>query len=457
MKWFVLLFLVAPAFAANWYVLKGASGTNAGTSWTNAWTEFNQVNFSSVACGDTIWLGGGTYTTAMSVSKTCSSGSQLMISSVLSTDATPTSAPGYTTAVLNQVIGSSGGIDVQGAYITVNGRKGTVGTEGTFGIVLQCSSGNSCGPMTIGSSVNSSNITITEIEVYGPPCVTSGGSGEGSCTGDTHAIDHGSNSVTNLTIDHTWLHRFAEIIRPYQWTNWVVQYSDLDTTRQTPDEHEDIVYAANPSSGTMDNNVIWGSPNDGIFFDFGGNSLTFYRNVYYNSGGAFITFKSGFTNGAVVMYNNTFSSDTTFGDFTCPSNCPWIDWTGTPSSVAMENNIFDHVGFSGSPGSGDYNFYSTDVGKGDSGTHSATYTSAFPPSNTQFINISTSNPITSNYELTSTGKTLFAAGTTLGSPYNVDMNGNVAKVPWFVGAYNDPPSTHGAFSHATVSGSLVLN
>lgn len=450
----LLLSIPMPAFAANWYVLKGATGTNAGTSWTNAWTEFNQFNSASVACGDTVWIGGGTYTTDMTVSKTCTSGNPLTIESVLSTDTVPTSAPGYTTAVLNQVIGPD--IDVQGAYITVSGRKGTVGTEGTFGIVLQCASGNSCGTMTIAGSVNSSNITISEVELYGPPCVTSGGDGEGSCTGDTHAVDHGSNSVTNLLLDHMWMHRFAEIIRPYQWTNWTVQYSDLDTTRQTPDEHEDVVYAANPSSGTMAYNVIWGSPNDGIFFDFGGNALTFYGNVYYHSGGAFITFKSGFTNGAVVMYNNTFSSDTTFGDFTCPSNCPWIDWTGTPSSVAMENNIFDHVGFSGSPGTGDYNFYSTDVGKGDSGANSATYTSAFPPSNTQFVSISTSNPATSNYELTTAGKTLFATGTALSSPYNMDMNGLTRGINgWTIGAYQTPSAGASAPTCTPGSGTYV--
>ena len=88
-------------------------------------------------------------------------------------------------------------------------------------------------------------------------------------------------------------HRFSEIIRPYQWTNYTVQYSDIDTTRQSPDEHEDFVYAANPSSGTMRYNIWWGSPNDGIFFDMGGNSLTFYGNVVYHSGGAVITFKTG--------------------------------------------------------------------------------------------------------------------------------------------------------------------
>ena len=252
-----------------------------------------------------------------------------------------------------------------GAYITINGRKGTIGTEGTFGIVVECSS--NCDAVTVAESGSVANATLTYIELFGPPCVTSGGNGEGSCTGDTHGVDHGSAATTNLLLDHMWMHRFSEIIRPYQWTNYTVQYSDIDTTRQTPDEHEDFVYAANPSSGTMRYNIWWGSPNDGIFFDMGGNSLTFYGNVVYHSGGAVITFKTGYSNGAVIMYNNTFSSDETFGDYQCPGNCPWIDWTGTPSSSVVENNIFDHVAWSGAPKTANYNAYSSDIGKRDSG------------------------------------------------------------------------------------------
>jgi hypothetical protein len=284
-----LLLLAIPFFgpfahAASWYVLKGATGTNAGTSWTNAWTEINQIS-SSIACGDIVWIGGGTYTTATTITKTCTSGSPLTIQSVLASDSVPTTAPGFTSAVLNQVIVNSGGIDIGGgAFITISGRKGTIGTEGTFGIVFQCLSGNACGPITVGANTAAANITLTFLELFGPPCVTSGGSGEGSCTGDTHAVDHGSAATTNLLLDHMWMHRWAEIVRPFQWTNYTIQYSDLDTTRETPDEHEDIMYAANPSSGTMRYNTIWGSPNDGIFFDFGGNALTFYGNVYSTPG-----------------------------------------------------------------------------------------------------------------------------------------------------------------------------
>jgi len=57
--------------ANYWYVDSAASGTNAGTSWTNAWESFADINWTSVADGDTIYISGGssgkTYTDTLTV------------------------------------------------------------------------------------------------------------------------------------------------------------------------------------------------------------------------------------------------------------------------------------------------------------------------------------------------------------------------------------------------------
>jgi len=62
-----LLFIVAlflslslPIYATNWYVYKNASGSNNGTSWTNAWKSFSNINWSSIKPGDYIYISGGT-------------------------------------------------------------------------------------------------------------------------------------------------------------------------------------------------------------------------------------------------------------------------------------------------------------------------------------------------------------------------------------------------------------
>ena len=58
----VVLFLLIslPSYATNWYVYKNASGSNNGTSWTNAWQSFSVINWSLVNPGDFVYISGGT-------------------------------------------------------------------------------------------------------------------------------------------------------------------------------------------------------------------------------------------------------------------------------------------------------------------------------------------------------------------------------------------------------------
>jgi len=61
--WFgVLLVVASPLVAADRYVRAGATGANNGTDWTNAWTNFNQVVWSQIGSGSTLWIAAGTYT-----------------------------------------------------------------------------------------------------------------------------------------------------------------------------------------------------------------------------------------------------------------------------------------------------------------------------------------------------------------------------------------------------------
>ena len=56
----ILFFSAFSLSAANtWYVAREATGSNTGTSWANAWTNFNAIVWSSVQAGDTINVSGG--------------------------------------------------------------------------------------------------------------------------------------------------------------------------------------------------------------------------------------------------------------------------------------------------------------------------------------------------------------------------------------------------------------
>ena len=48
------------ASAANWYVDNEASGSDNGTSWTNAWPSFASIIWASIQPGDTLYISGGT-------------------------------------------------------------------------------------------------------------------------------------------------------------------------------------------------------------------------------------------------------------------------------------------------------------------------------------------------------------------------------------------------------------
>jgi hypothetical protein len=55
----LLLLSSLPLYATNWYVYKNASGSNNGTSWTNAWKSFSVINWSLIQPGDNIYISGG--------------------------------------------------------------------------------------------------------------------------------------------------------------------------------------------------------------------------------------------------------------------------------------------------------------------------------------------------------------------------------------------------------------
>ncbi len=441
----VLIFSAGSAFAAaapqNWYVQKGATGANTGTSWTNAWNELSQINFSSVNCGDTVWLAGGTYTTSLSINKTCSAGAVLNINRVLSTDAVPVASPGWNSSFDSQVIISDNEIFLNGgAYYTVNGRIGTpVGNN--FGISVRCTSSGGCegiGPVQAGAL---SHITISYVELFGPACITANGSGPGNCSGsvDGFNIAPSSNPIDSLLLDHMWIHRWSETIRENKWSNAIIQYCYIGEIRQASSggEHEDIVYSYPSTNQTWRYNHIYSSPNDGMFHEFstGAVNEAYYGNVIYHSGAAIISWKSGSTFGPVTLINNTFENDGTFGDVQ-PGN---INWAGSfVAGSVVENNIYENIsnGGNGPQGTVDYNAYSTGIGQ-DSGAHSFTYVPGTLGLSVMFVNESPSNPVAADFLLTALGATTFQGGKALSAPYDKDPDGNTrgADGHWYLGAY----------------------
>jgi hypothetical protein len=429
----LLMFTAAEGFGANYYVRKGATGTNAGTSWTNAWNEMSQINFSSVACGDTIWVAGGTYSTTLTAVKNCSSGAALTINRVLSTDSVPAAAAGWNTSFDSQVIilnwSGYAGIRLNGINnVTIDGRAGNPLKGTAYGIVVQCSTLTSCDGINDGASNN--NYTIQNVEIYGPTCVMSQSCNNNGASGIN--LPYGGSG---FTFNNVYVHQWGEALRAINWSNATIENSFICCTHNDNIQHEDIIYIDHGFSNmTMKYNTIWSSPNDGIFFDEGGtNGFYFYGNVYYHSGGQLMTFKAcGGTPAAkgVTIYNNVFLNDGTFGDY----QPAWLDFSCVDTtSGAFQNNVMQqmYLANGASPPSPDYNAYDI-CGDKDKGAHTICYTAG-----SQFISTSPSNPLAANFRLTPTGATTFSGGATLPSPYNLDADGNSrgSGGHWYIGAF----------------------
>jgi hypothetical protein len=273
-------------------------------------------------------------------------------------------------------------------------------------------------------------MTVSYVEMYGPPCVLLENCGGGGASGFNVAPS--SNTVSYIELDHDWIHRWGEGVRTSNWSNCTIQHTDIDTTHNDGQQHEDVMYNYAQTNLTMAYNRIWGSPNDGIFFDFGGTSgFYFYGNVFYHSGGEYIVFKGGYANASnIAIYNNVFEADGS-GDY--PTG--WLDFTGA-NGGEVKNNAFENVssngGAAGSP-SEDYNAYNSGGGFSDGGSHSFTYTAG-----TQFVNEpDASTPTSADFHLTTAGATAFGRGTALAAPYNMDPDKNTRGVggPWYIGAY----------------------
>lgn len=113
-----LLLITTRSYSANYFVDINASGSNTGTSWDDAWENMDNIVWASVNPGDTIWISGGTYNKALTVSKSGESGNYI---NVRPGAAHPTLSSGHDGIVI--ITGADYGISVSGttSYINIDG------------------------------------------------------------------------------------------------------------------------------------------------------------------------------------------------------------------------------------------------------------------------------------------------------------------------------------------------
>jgi len=249
----------------------------------------SSINWSGISAGDTLWLAGGLYTNYMVIGKGGTAGNPVYIKRVLSTDSTPTSASGWSSAFDSQVIicspvnavntgevnwnGSAGG------HIYMDGRtsswSGTNETLWTCGIELLYntntpSSAGQGGCLVIapsGLSYNSglADLAFTNIDMNGGGqnapqqyVLTSNGAIKTSPLLVGSSSDTATNGHWGLTLTHCLLH--ASMTGPILYQNRMGVLFDhcrLFCTGYVPGGHFNEFEIYGDASGSTSYGSIW--------------------------------------------------------------------------------------------------------------------------------------------------------------------------------------------------------
>jgi len=405
----IIVVLATNLHAATYFVRAGASGN--GTSWSNAWGSPSSISWSTLNAGDTVCIAGGTYSGGITTGKSGTSGHPITLQRATASNPTCGSGTtGWSSSYDAQVNLGESGITIQNSYITITGMvpSGILGTIPNGGGCYVCA-----------TSTNTTNVTISYMEISGP-CSPSG------CNqnSDSRAIEVEPGTQTNWLISYNNLHGQCTNIIATDAPGLVIDHNriadSIDNTPGNPSCHPNVFETLGGAGQVFSNNEVVNWSTEGILICSNGNcsaTVAAYGNVWhdpYNTGVARIMEAQGpGTNGPHLLYNNTIVN-VAFGCARTANGGVYA------SGSAAYNNLIIGSGFNSCSGLPVADYEASDGSTGE--THGQTLTSAI------FVNYSAGT--IAGYHLS--GHT--NPGLSLGSPYNVDSDGN-ARSAWDRGAF----------------------
>lgn len=405
----IIFVLTSNLHAATYFVRSGASGN--GANWANAWGNVSSIAWSSLSPGDIVCVAGGTYSGQITTGKSGVSGSPIVIRRATATDPNCGSVTsGWNSSYDSQVV--IGGITLANDYVTIDGAVPN-------GITMALAPGNNS---AVSVSAPTNDVTLRYIEVSGP-CTPSG------CnqTGDGRSINlnnwNGSSYdlQNNMTIQFANLHGACTILWSAHSTNLIIEHSrfadSIDNTPGNPYCHPNVIAEQDSTNITFRYNEVTNWQVEGIMACPNGgcsSSWAIYGNVWHDPYGggsvARVLEAQSNANGPYLLYNNTFVNI----GFAVVNTANGGSFTSTSLG---RNNIYWNSAGPGLP-SDDYDLSSAALSEANGEGNAA-------------------NPFVNSGAQTIAGYHLSAhttPGLNLGSPYNIDYDGN-SRSTWDRGAF----------------------
>ncbi len=312
----ILMGLTIPVFAANHYVDKNASGSNNGSSWSNAWESFSAISWSSISSGDVIYISGGNdstvYNGTLNIGKSGVNGNRIVITKGID--------PGHNgEVVIDGQNSRSNCIDEQGHdYITISNLKmknwSDVGIDmdgASEALVSHCRFFHTQG-IEVLKIRNSSNVIIEY------------------CTSDQTPTPNSGSFGGN-----------GDFLQAYNGSNYTFRYNHITLRNINADDHCDVfqmydmvgdVYAYGNFYQHLDTKT---NNAQGIYMTTSNITLYCYNNIAYfpyaKSAIGVNNTSSSYT-GHIVAYGNTFyQGEGSVG------NCIWLQYFA-PGNI-IKNNI----------------------------------------------------------------------------------------------------------------------
>jgi hypothetical protein len=453
----------------SWYVAKGAPGTaaspcpsagttsSAGTTWSNAWGEMDQINWSCVQPGDTVWLAGGTYTHGFTVGASGAAGKPIYIARVRSTDTVPTSAAGWTATFDSQVLvtnttannGGSGcnagdvlcfNQSTLGNYTYWDGRVDS-------GILLQTSNIAGLSPTnntSLGQSAadigtasgdpdtgSNHDITFDEVDFAGPA----------GSTAFTHASYDAAIQVINVTgnilFTNCRIHGANDNVNISGSSGVTFDHCMFydNVAGSGSAGHGNMVQYAGNDGVTFRYSEWWNWSVEGIMVWTPSGALYVYGNVFHdadNSGYPSVIQANDTTAGPLYFYNNTIANVSGYCVFRPADSIGW-----TSSSQARNNLYWNSDVCVQSAPSSDYDACYDDRAANNQTTLGISETTTVAQAEANACTIPAApfvSPSMDDFQLTANTP----PGEDLGAPYNVDKDGN-PRTTWTRGAYEYRP------------------